>query len=397
MNNFNSDFFAGNRQRLIQAVPNSLIVVAGHVSMQMSADTSYPFRQDSNFWYLTGINEPDCVLVVDTKKGKSILVIPELNDYQKEWDGDRDTSEIEKIAGIESIQSRSLLNGILSKAKKSGLQICYIKSAPERVEPYGFYSNPARRILENEIKIVELEPKDVRLEIARLRQIKQPVEIEMLQKAIDITGSTLAEVRSNLQKIKTEKELERAISSGFFAYGGDGHGYEPIVGSGINASILHYNKNTDVLRDNSLVLLDVGAIYNGYSADISRVWAVGEPTERQNEVYNAVCELQDRAFSMLGPGVNMREYQAEMEKITFKKLKELGIKLAHYPHGFSHFLGLDVHDAGDYEMPLRPGSVITVEPGIYLSAESIGVRIEDNILITENGIKNLSENIPKVL
>ncbi|MDO8265571.1 MAG: Xaa-Pro peptidase family protein [Candidatus Saccharibacteria bacterium] len=397
MTNFNSDFFSNNRQKLIQVLPNSLIVIAGHVSFQMSADTAFPFRQDSNFWYLTGINEPDCVLVLDTRKGKSILVIPELNDYQKEWDGDRDYLEIEKVSGIELIQPRRTLNSILTEAKKSGQQICYIKPAPERVEPYGFYSNPARRLLETEIKQVESEPKDVRIEIARLRQIKQPVEIEALQTAIDVTGATLADVKANLQKFKTEKELERAISSGFFTNGADGHGYEPIIGSGINASVLHYNKNADILHNNALVLLDVGAIFGGYSADISRAWSVGKLSDRQREVYDAVCELQDKAFSMLGPGVKIREYQIEMEKHAFKKLKQIGIKLDQYPHGFSHFLGLDVHDAGDYEAPLLPNSVITVEPGIYLSDEGIGVRIEDDILITENGIKNLSKHIPRML
>jgi Xaa-Pro aminopeptidase len=381
----------------MESLPESLIVIAGHVSLQMSADTAFPFRQDSNFWYLSGLNEPDYVLVIDTRKGKSILVIPELNDYQKEWDGDRDDLEIKKISGIELIQPRRTLNDILTEAKKSRQQICYIKPAPERVEPYGFYSNPARRLLETEIKQVESEPKDVRIEIARLRQIKQPVEIEALQTAIDITGTTLAEVKSNLQKFKTEKDIERAISSGFFANGGDGHGYEPIIGSGINASILHYNKNADLLYDNALVLLDVGAIYAGYSADISRAWSVGILSDRQREVYDAVCELQDKAFSLLGPGVKMREYQIEMEKYAFKKMRQIGIKIDQYPHGFSHFLGLDVHDAGDYDSPLLPNSVITVEPGIYLSDEGIGVRIEDDILITENGIKNLSKNIPRML
>ena len=381
----------------MELLPNSLIVIAGHVALQKSADTTFPFRQDSNFWYLTGINEPDCLVVIDTKKAVSTLILPDLNDYQKEWDGDRDNSEIAKISGIHLALSRINLDSILRDAKKHGLQICYIKSSPERVEPYGFYSNPARKILEQEIMAVESEPKDIRLQIARLRQIKQPMELEALQKAIDITGDTLADVKSKLQNFRTEKDLERAISSGFFANGSDGHGYEPIVGSSKNAAILHYNNNSDILDKNSLVLLDVGAIYEGYSADISRAWAYGEPTFRQKAIFEAVCELQDKAFSMLGPGVKIRDYQKSMEKQAFKLMKKLGIKIDQYPHGFSHFLGLDVHDAGDYDAPLAPGSVITVEPGIYTIDEKIGVRIEDNILITNSGIKNLSANIPRVL
>jgi Xaa-Pro aminopeptidase len=323
--------------------------------------------------------------------------LPEQNEYQKEWDGENETSELKNASGIARVQAKSSLNSILKDAKKRSLQICYCAPNPEIVEPFGFYSNPGRRLVENEIKKLISEPKDIRIEIARLRQIKQPIEIEALQKAIDITADTLADVKQNLQRYNTEKELERAISSGFFARGGDGHGYEPIIASGKNACVLHYNKNTDVIYDNALTLLDVGALSDGYSADISRVWALGTPTDMQKTVFEAVCALQDKAFSVLGPGVKIRDYQKEMEGYAFRAMKKLGLEINVYPHGFSHFLGLDVHDAGDYDDPLAPGSVITVEPGIYLSSEGVGVRIEDNILITENGIKNLSIKIPRSL
>ena len=381
----------------MESLPNSLIVVAGHVGLQMSADTSYPFRQDSNFWYLAGINEPGLVLVIDTKKGETTLLIPEQNDYQKEWDGKNETNDLMQQSGIKTICERSDLSRILKEGKKSGLQICYNAPATEIVEPYGFYSNPARRLVENEIKAVESKPKDIRIDIARLRQIKQPDEITALQNAIDITGTTMADVKKRLADFKTEKELERAISAGFFANGADGHGYEPIVASGKNAAVLHYNKNVDILHENSLVLLDIGAIYLGYSADISRVWAIGQPSDEQRAVYEAVCVLQDKAFSMLGPGVKIREYQKEMETHAFSAMKKLGYSIDNYPHGFSHFLGIDVHDAGDYEAELKSGSVITVEPGLYVGKQNVGVRIEDDILITENGIKNLSELIPRSL
>lgn len=397
MNQFSAEFYSGNRQRLIESLPDSLIVIAGHVSLQMSADTSYPFRQDSNFWYLTGVNEPGLVLVIDTKKGETTLLLPEQNDYQKEWDGENEISNIKKASGITKIQSKNSLKSIMKNAKKRSLQICYCAPNPEVVEPFGFYSNPGRRLVETEIKKLISEPKDIRIVIARLRQIKQLEEIAALQRAIDITGDTLAEIKQNLSQFKTEKELERAISAGFFARGGDGHGYEPIVASGENACVLHYNNNADILYDNSPILLDVGAISDGYSADISRVWAFGNTTDKQKSVFDAVCGLQDKAFSILGPGVKLREYQKEMEGHAFDVMNKFGLKTNTYPHGFSHFLGLDVHDAGDYDAPLSPGSVITVEPGIYLTSEGIGVRIEDNILITENGIKNLSISIPRSL
>jgi len=397
MNQFYAGFYAGNRERLMSSLPDSLIVIAGHVSLQMSADTAFPFRQDSNFWYLTGINEPGLVLVIDAKKGKSTLLMPQQNDYQKEWDGENQIVEFKTISGVEEICERTDLSHILKEAKKRGLQICYCAPSLKIVEPFGFYSNPGRQLLENEIKQVEPEPIDARIGIARLRQIKQAVEIEALQRAIDITGETLADVKQKLGQFKTEKELERALSSGFFARGGDGHGYEPIVASGKNACVLHYNKNTDELHNNELILLDVGALSDCYSADISRVWSLGKPTDKQITVYEAVRELQDKAFSILGPGVKIREYQKEMEAHAFTSMKKLGLKIDVYPHGFSHFLGLDVHDAGDYDSPLSPGSVITVEPGIYLAQDGVGVRIEDDVLITENGIKNLSIGISRTL
>jgi Xaa-Pro aminopeptidase len=146
-------------------------------------------------------------------------------------------------------------------------------------------------------------------------------------------------------------------------------------------------------------LLDVGAKKYGYSADISRTWIYGKPSDRQRAIYDAVLQLQDKAFSMLKPGVLLREYQQEMEKAASKLMKKLHSDTENekYPHGFSHFLGIDVHDAGDYESPLVEGMVLTVEPGLYLYDERIGVRIEDNVIVTKNGIKNLSEHIPRDL
>lgn len=394
---FSRDFFVGNRQRLVNVLPNSLIVIAAHAALQESADLAYPFRQDSSFWYLTGISEPGLVLAIDTAQQKSVLLVPEQNDYQKEWDGQFDGSSFKAISGIDEFMDRSALNRLLRQSKEDGKQICYLAPLPEVVEPYGFYANPARRLLEGDIKEVESEPKDIRMELARLRQIKQPEELAAIRRAIEVTGDVLSEVRSKLKGFQSEKELERAITAGFFAGGTDGHAYEPIIASGKNAATIHYNGNAAAIQNGELLLLDVGAKVEGYAADISRTWAVGKPSARQRAVFEAVARLQEKAFSLLGPGVVIKEYQLKMEKHAARELKKLGITLGRYPHGFSHFLGLDVHDAGDYHEPLVPGSVLTVEPGLYLQDEGIGVRIEDNVLITDNGIENLSASIPKTL
>lgn len=394
---FSKEFFVGNRRRLTEVLPDSLIVVAAHAALQESADLAYPFRQDSSFWYLTGLSEPGLVLVIDTAQQESVLLVPEQNDYQKEWDGQFAGSRFKAVSGVDEIADRTALNQLLRQSKEDGKQICYLAPLPEVVEPYGFYTNPARRLVEAEINKIEPKPKDIKQELAGLRQIKQASELSAIQQAIDVTGEALSEVRRTLSEFKTEKDLERALSAGFFGRGADGHAYEPIVASGKNAAVIHYNDNAAPLQKNGLLLLDVGAKVSGYAADISRTWALSKPNDRQRSVYEAAVRLQEAAFDMLGPGVLLKDYQQKMEELAARELKKLGVRPGRYPHGFSHFLGLDVHDAGDYQSPLKAGSVITVEPGIYLPDEGIGVRIEDDVLITDTGIRNLSAGIDKSL
>lgn len=394
---FKPEFFKANRKKLAKALPDSYILLAAHANLQESADLSYPFRQDSSFWYFCGLDLPNAVLAINSKNQSTTLFLPKKSDYQQEWEGQEDHETIKRASLVDQILNLDFLQDELKQAKKNGLKLSRPEPLAEVVEPYGFFSNPARKILDEKIKKVEPNPKDIRLQIAKLRQVKQLVELEAIRNAIKITADTLYQVKQRLSDFKNEADIERAVTTGFFANGAEGHAYEPIVASGYNASIIHYTKNNDKIAKNSLLLLDVGAKANRYCSDISRTWQVGQATDRQKQVYDAVIRLQDKALSMLGPGVLLRDYQKKMEKEAFKELKKLGQKLDRYPHGFSHFMGLDVHDAGDYESPLVAGSVITVEPGIYLSEENIGIRIEDNILITDSGYTNLSSNIPRDL
>jgi Xaa-Pro aminopeptidase len=398
-NNFHSEFFKGNRDRLTAVLPNSLIVISANSILQKSADTTFNFRQDSNFWYLSGIDHPDLCLIINTKNRQTTLLIPEQNDYQKQWDGQLDTLELQKISAIKDFKPITNLNSIVKDAKSKDLKICYQKPASEIVEPYGFYSNPARRKIEEALLQIEPELIDVRLEIARLRQVKQPIELEAIRSAIGITGSSLNILKKNLLTFKNEKELENSLSSLFYKFGANGHGFEPIIACGKNASIIHYRGNNQHLPKNQLILLDVGAQSGYYSADISRTWAIGTPSKRQTEIYSAVIELQRQAFKLLKPGILLKDYQHDMEELIKNKMKALKCKNAEekYPHGISHFLGIDVHDAGDYNQPLSEGVVLTVEPGIYLQDEGIGVRIEDVVVITKNGVEILSKDIPKNL
>jgi Xaa-Pro aminopeptidase len=398
MINFDTAFFRKNRQRLVHAIPDSLVLIPANCLLQESADLAYSFRQDSNFWYLTGLQNPDLLLVIDTKKNESVVLVPSRNDYQIEWEGEVLHDEYVAVSGVERVCERAEIVQIVEGAKKRNLHICYLEPLADRVEPYGFYSNPARRLLESELRTLRVEPKDVRLELARLRQQKQPEEIEAIKEAIRITGESLAVVKKRLAEFKTEKELERAITAEFYARGADGHAYQPIVASGKNAAVIHYEANPrNHIESDAMLLLDVGAKVQGYAADISRTWAIGHVSDRQKAVFAATIRLQDTAFTLLRSGVIMKEYQETMEHEAAKAIKKLGCVKKKYPHGFSHFLGLDVHDAGDYQKPLSAGSIITVEPGLYFPDEAVGVRIEDDVLITPDGIENLSEMIPRTL
>ncbi len=389
--------FQKNRERLADKLDNHVLVIAAHSQMQYSADIPYPFRQDSNFWYLTGINEPDLVLLIDTQKGDAVLYLPEQNDYQKLWDGENKGAYFTKISGINQFDSIERLAKRLKEAKKDGKTIGYLAPLPEIVEPYGFYANPGRRRIEQLIKTVESDPKDIRAEIARMRQVKQPHEIEAIRSAVAVTAKALADVKRTMAIYQTEKDVERALSRRFYQDGADGHAFEPIIASGKNAAIIHYNNNSALIEQNALLLMDVGAAYEGYAADISRVWGIGQLSKRQIEVYEILLDIHQKALSILKPGITIKEFQDKVEKYSRKKQTEIGIISEGIPHGVSHHLGLDVHDAGEYTTPLGVGMVITVEPGIYLPEEGIGVRVEDDVLITKSGIDVLSSIIPRDL
>jgi Xaa-Pro aminopeptidase len=237
--------------------------------------------------------------------------------------------------------------------------------------------------------------------------IKQPIELEAIQAAIDITLDTLKYClkSTRLRKYGYENELEADISSGFRKHGADGHAFDPIVASGPRACTMHYFANNHAVAADELMLLDVGAQVEHYASDIARTVAIGPPSRRQQTVYEAVLEAEEYAFSLLRPGASLTEYEHQVEMFIGEKLRELNLLKTidskgvrqYFPHRTSHYLGLTAHDAGDYERPLEPGVVLAVETGIYIPEEGIGVRIEDNVVITENGYQNLSQKLPRIL
>ncbi len=401
---FGPEFFRGNRDKLRSLFKGSApILITANGQLQRNADTTFPFRQDSNFWYLTGISQPDILLVLD--KGKEYLILPERSEVQNIFDGELDTDKFSKSSGIKLIYDHK--SGWKQLSARVGRVKHVATLAPIPLKVQGFYVNPARAVLVKSIKKAnpDVELLDLRPHMAKLRTIKQQEEIDALQQAVDITAKTLKEIKVKLPKYSFEYEIEADITQKFRKAGADGHGYSPIIAAGKNACVLHYIENSARLNPKLLTLIDVGAEVDGYTADITRTYSLASPTKRQRAVFKAVLEVQEFAISKLKPGTKIVDYEAEVENFMGEKLRELllikSINRAnvrkYYPHSTSHFLGLDAHDAGDYKKPLEPGMVLTVEPGIYIPEEGIGVRIEDDVLITDKGTKILSSKLPRQL
>jgi Xaa-Pro aminopeptidase len=284
-----------------------------------------------------------------------------------------------------------------------------LASPPAYVETYGLYTNPARAAITTRLKSYnpDLELLDLSPHLVRMRMIKQPPEIAAIQAAIDITIASFKDAtrHARLAKYAYEYELEAAITQGFRARGASGHSFEPIIAGGQRAVTLHNLANNGALMADELIVVDIGAEVEHYAADITRTIALKSVSRRQRSVHEAVQEIQQQAFGLLKPGVLVREYEQQVEHLMGEKLRELGLikSITHeavrqyYPHATSHFMGLNVHDIGDYDRPLEPGIVMTVEPGIYIPEEGIGVRIEDDVLITNMGIKILSNKLSSEL
>lgn len=403
-----SDFFSANRARLRELFTGTApIVITASGMMQKGADEAYPFHQDANFWYLTGISDPDIVLVMD--KSKEYLIVPGRSDSREVFDGAIDAKELTRLSGVTTVLSDKEGWKQLEARMQKVHHVATLAAIPSYVESWGMYANPARETLIKRLREFnsELEMLDLRSHLARMRMIKQPQELDMIRQAIAVTVDTLKDVTrpKQLAKYAHEYELEADITRGFRTRGASGHAFSPIVASGKHACTLHHIHNDGLLASNELVVLDVGAEWSHYAADITRTVISGTPSPRQQAVYDAVLNVQEYAFSLLKPGVTFQDYEEKIMAYMGEKLRELGLIKTiseesvrqYYPHATSHFLGLNTHDVGDYERPLEPGVVMTVEPGIYIPEEGIGVRIEDDVLILEDGIEILSEKLPRTL
>jgi Xaa-Pro aminopeptidase len=316
-----------------------------------------------------------------------------------------DKKELTEVSGIKEVLNSRAGYEKIAALINNKTTIATAMPSPVRLEHYSMYVNPARRQLYKSLKRNFRGAKfiDARLELARQRMIKQPVEIKLIKKATDITTATLKEVLNSarLNRYKNTEEIANDIEGGFKERGGSGQAFDSVVAAGLDAATIHYGKYGK-LTDRELIVCDVGAEYSAYCSDITRTVSYGRPTARQQQVHKAVFEVQREIFKMIKPGLDFKDYENRVVHLVGLKLKELKLidKLTpgqirqYYPHACSHSIGLDAHDSADYSLKMAGNMVITVEPGIYIKEENIGVRIEDTVLITKDGVKVLSSHLP---
>lgn len=376
------------------------MVISAHHLMQRSNDAAFQFEQEANFWYLTGIEEPGWGLIIDGSANRSWLVAPDIDEIHRTFDGGLTNDEARKISGIDTVvshaESEVLLRGL---AKKHS--IVYTLGEHPQNNHFNFVENPAQKKLWVVLERIFNSVQDCRLQLAQLRAIKQPEEIAAIKKAIKLTCQAFELVKERLPELKNEYEVEAEFDY-YFKKQGMSHAYDSIVAGGKNACTLHYNKNVAKLKKNSLLLMDVGARAHGYAADITRTYAIGLPTQRQVAVHAAVEAAHYDIIKLFKPGLATAAYHGYVDEIMKKAMIGLGLmrgmddddNYRHYfPHAVSHGLGIDVHDSLGQATNFAPGMVLTVEPGIYIPEENIGVRIEDDILITSTGHENLSRRL----
>ncbi len=393
---------------------NSIAVFVSNDEWPMNGDAIHKFKQNTDLFWLTGVEQEDSMVILfpdnPDPKYREVLVLLRPNELKEKWDGKRlRANEAKNISGIETIVWLDSIEALLQTWIHLADNI-YLstnendrKSSPIRNRNHRYVEKLKTSYpLHNYFRAAKI--------MRELRAIKSKEEIEVLQKAVDITETTF---RRLLQFIKSgvfEYEIEAEIVHSFLSQRATGEAYSSIIASGDRARTLHYVSNNAECKDGELLLMDFGAEYGYYCADLTRTIPVnGKFTRRQKTVYNACLHLHNYAKSLLKPGINLVDYtdlvgeEATQQFLKIGLLRKSDVKnedkenrayRKYLYHGISHHLGLDVHDLGTKTDPLKPGMVLTVEPGIYIEQEQMGVRIENNVWITRNGNVDLMKNIP---
>lgn len=411
----NPQLFINNRQRFVQKLqPNSIAIFVSNDEVPRNGDAIYTFQQNSDLYWLCGIQQEDSMVILfpdnPDPKYREVLVLVRPNELKEKWDGKRlRREEATAISGVKTIVWLDTLDALLQGWVHLADTI-YLdsnendrKASLVRSRDYRFVDEMQARYplhgYERAAKIMK-----------ELRAIKTDEEIEVVKEAVAVTAKTFDRILNFVRPGVMEYEVEAEIIHSFISNRASGEAYGSIIASGDRARTLHYVSNNEECKDGELLLMDFGALYGGYAADLTRTIPVnGKFTARQAEVYNACLHLHNYAKSILRPGISIIDYtekvggEATQQFIKIGLLTEGDVKnedpenrayRKYLYHGISHHLGIDVHDLGTRTAPVQAGMLLTVEPGIYIEEESMGIRIENNIWLTQNGNIDLFEGIP---
>ena len=407
--------FTQNRKRFVSKMQkNSIAIFVSNDEYPLNGDALHDFKQNTELYWLSGIEQEGSMVILfpdnPDPKFREVLVLVRPQELKEIWDGKRvRANEAKTISGIKTIVWVDVLDGIMQQWVHLADAI-YLDSNENdrknnllRTSEYRFIDEmKARYPLHSFCRAASI--------MKELRAVKSKEEVQVIQKAIDITEVAFRRLLQFIQPGVKEYEIEAEIYHSFLSQRATGVAYHSIIASGDNARTLHYTSNNNVCKDGELILMDFGAEYGGYCADLTRTVPVnGKFTKRQKEVYNACLHLHDYAKSILKPGISILNYTDKVGEEASKQFLKIGLLSKsdiknedaenrayrkYLYHGISHHLGLDVHDLGTRTAPITAGMVFTVEPGIYIKEEKMGVRIENNFWITKTGNQDLMKNIP---
>ncbi|ANI90652.1 X-Pro aminopeptidase [Arachidicoccus ginsenosidimutans] len=411
----NNKLFAENRKRFTKELkPNSIAIFNSNDEVPVNGDALYKFVQNSDLYWLTGIEQEDTMLVLfpdnPDEKYREVLVLVRPNELKEKWDGHRlRVEEAQEISGIKTIVWLDSLDALLQMWIHLADNIYLNTNENDRkgsaleTRDYRYIQQLKQRYpLHNFLRAAKIT--------AALRAVKTAYEIEVVQQAVDITEKAFRRILQFIKPGIFEYEIEAEIIHEFLRNRSSGEAYGSIIASGDRARTLHYIFNNGECKEGELILMDFGARYGGYNADLTRTVPVsGKFTKRQKEVYNACLHLHYYAASILKPGITINDYHEKVGDEATKVFQKIGLltkvdiknespenrayrKFLY--HGISHHLGIDVHDLGPKAEPLKAGMLLTIEPGIYIEEEHLGIRIENNYWLTKNGNKDLFKNIP---
>ncbi len=407
--------FAKNRGHFIEnMLDNSIAFFNSNDCYPVSADTTLPFEQHRDLFYLSGINQEETVLLIyknNDSNYEEVLFLTKPNDLLTHWEGERLNKEkAYMISGVKTVYWLDQLEVLVKKIMQN-VKILYLnKNEHYRAK----VETETREKRFNDWLKKEYPNKDCKGSnsiLQKLRSVKSPIEIELIQKACDITEKGFRRILNFVKPGVWEYEIEAEFSHEFIKNRSKKFAYSPIIASGKNSTILHYIENNNQCLEGDVLLLDVGAEYANYSSDMTRTIPIsGRFSERQKSIYNSVLHVKNEATKLLKPGLMWKDHYEEVGKIMSSELLKLGLLSKsdiqnqtkenpafkkYFTHGVSHNLGLDTHDYGDLSCPITKNMVFTVEPGIYLPEENFGIRLEDDVVVQENSEPiNLMKNIP---